>query len=279
MMIKTVLVLFFSILVVSCQTKKESLKMITLNIRYDNPADGINAWPERKSIVVDFLKNENPALIGLQEALWQQYIFIDSMLTHYSSVAAGRDDGERAGEMCPVFYRNDLFDLHDSGTFWLSETPEVAGSKGWGAVLPRIVTWSSLVTKESGSRFYIFNTHFSHMSDSARVMSSRVLRSEVKKVAGDDLFIITGDFNMLPESRAYGELAIDPITDSFIDSSSPPEGEISTFNGFSNTAGYSRIDYIFVKRGIDIHKHTTQSVYRDSLFISDHWPVIVSLSF
>lgn len=264
---------------VSCSNRPESLKVITLNIRYDNPADGINAWPNRKFIVTGFLRDEKPDLFGLQEALWHQYAFIDSSLSDYASVAAGRDDGLQAGEMAPLFYRKDVFDILDSGTFWLSETPQIAGSRGWGAVLPRIVTWASLSDRESGRKLFFFNTHFSHMSDSARVMSSRILRAQVENIAGDEEFIITGDFNMLPNSRAYRELAGTPVMDSYIESLTPPAGPLVTFNGFGNNPGEGRIDYIFVSPGTGVQSLHIKQVRDDSVFISDHWPVSAMISF
>ena len=80
------------------------------------------------------------------------------------------------------------------------------GSKGWGASLPRIVTWVELKDKKSKKRLYYFNTHFAHDSDSARIMSAGILLKEVKRIAGRNSFVITGDFNMSPESKAYSIL-------------------------------------------------------------------------
>lgn len=267
------------IVISGCSQRGSTVEVVSLNIRYDNPADGINAWPERRDMLAAYLIRESPDLFGIQESLWHQYAYLDSIVADYGSVAAGRDDGKKAGEMTPLFFRKDMFELSGSGTFWLSETPDLPGSKGWGAVLPRIVTWASLILKESGEQLYFFNTHFSHMSDSARVMSSKVLRSEVERIAGDHLFIITGDFNMLPGSKAYNELVISPIVDSFAESIDPPEGLAYTFNGFSEETGSGRIDYIFVKKGLRVLSHSTRKLIQDSVFISDHWPVKAALLF
>ncbi|MDT8402634.1 MAG: endonuclease/exonuclease/phosphatase family protein, partial [Bacteroidales bacterium] len=187
-------------------------------------------------------------------------------------------DGARAGEMTPVFYRRDRFTVLNSSTFWLSETPDVPGSKGWGAVLPRIVTWVELQENASGARFFYFNTHYSHMSDSARLMSSKIILREVKKVAGTSPFVITGDFNMLPDSRAYATLTEGGregalIIDSHTISESEPSGLSYTFNGFSDEEGKGRIDYIFISRGARVLSHETPAPKKGDLFISDHWPV------
>ena len=108
------------------------------------------------------LSEEKPDILGLQEVLWHQYAVMDSVLKEYSSVGVGRDDGARGGEMNPVFFRKERFDLVRTITFWLSETPELPGSKGWGASLPRIVTWLELVDK-TNMNIFIFSIHILHM--------------------------------------------------------------------------------------------------------------------
>jgi len=267
----------------SCSSEKgDMLEVLSLNIRYDNPADAPNDWPARKNVVLSFLEDESPGIFGLQEALWHQYNFLDSALDSYESIAAGRDDGKSRGEMTPVFYSKDRFRALNSGTFWLSEKPRTAGSKGPGAVLPRIVTWVQLQDKQAGRSFFFFNTHYSHVSDSARLMSSEIILDQVNAISGSYPFIITGDFNMLPGSRAYSILTGEGrdnvvIIDSYQASTGEPAGPDYTYNGFSDEKGKGRIDYIFVSPDIDVHSHETQPVKQDGLFISDHWPVRASV--
>jgi endonuclease/exonuclease/phosphatase family metal-dependent hydrolase len=163
-------------------------------------------------------------------------------------------------------------------TFWLSDTPEIPGSKGWGASLPRIVTWMELVDKNRHDHFFYFNTHFAHDSDSARIMSSKVLLNEVEKIAEGFPFIITGDFNMLPTSAGYAILtgpaeSVPLLKDSYTISEKRPLGPAFTFNGFSDKPGTGRIDYIFVKNGMKVLDHSTVIKKEHGIYISDHWPV------
>lgn len=278
---RKILFIVFSLFLSLISCKYETrLKVISLNIRYDNPRDGVNAWPNRKDIVVDFLEGERADIFGLQEVLFHQYSYIDSLLPEYSSVYAGRDDGKKKGEMSPVFYNSKRFKALESNTFWLSETPGIPGSKGWGAVLPRVVTWVKLYDRTSEEEHYFFNTHFSHMSDSARLMSSLILAEQVREISGNSKFVITGDFNMLPDSKAYKALTRDGgnmISDTYLITKSDPEGASYTYNGFKNEPGSGRIDYIFVKEGTVIYTHETLKIKKDSIFISDHWPVKTSL--
>lgn len=273
-----IFIFFFFLTGCSHKSDKNTLKVMTLNVRYDNPADSIYAWPNRASQVCNFINREKPDVVGLQEVLWHQYEVIDSVLTGYSSIGVGRDDGARAGEMNPVFFRKDKFDMVRTITFWLSDKPDIPGSMGWGASLPRIVTWMELVDKITHEHFFCFNTHFAHDSDSARIMSSKILLKEVEKIAGTFPFIITGDFNMLPVSRAYSILtgpneSVPLLKDSFVISEKRPSGPTYTFNGFSDKPGTDRVDYIFVKNGMKVLDHSTISKKEKGIFISDHWPV------
>ncbi|MBE0675912.1 MAG: endonuclease/exonuclease/phosphatase family protein, partial [Bacteroidales bacterium] len=258
------------LLVSGCSGEGE-LKVISFNIRYDNPADSINAWPNRSDFVADWLQEETPDLIGLQEVLWHQYEFLRERFHGYGSVAAGRSDGLMEGETCPVFFNSSRFELVDDGTFWLSETPELPGSLGPGAALPRITTWVELKEKESGRKLFFFNTHFSHVSDSARLMSAIILSGAVKNIAGDAFFVLTGDFNLKPESKAYEALTGEGaqwhvLYDSYLMASEPPAGPPFTFNGFTDRPGDGRIDYIFVPAGTKVITHETVEKRNDSIF-------------
>jgi endonuclease/exonuclease/phosphatase family metal-dependent hydrolase len=277
-LIYIIALLLFAIAGCSRESNKDTIKVMTLNVRYDNPDDSVNAWPYRISQVGNLIKTEKPDLLGMQEVLWHQYVVLDSLLTDYTSVGVGRDDGAKGGEMNPVFFRKDKFDMVRTITFWLSGTPEVPGTMGWGASLPRIVTWMELVDKNSHAHFFYFNTHFAHDSDSARIMSSKILLKEVEKISQDFPFIITGDFNMLPGSTGYEILtgpneSVPALKDSYLISEKKPYGPAYTFNGFSDKPGTGRIDYIFVKSGMRVIDHRTLIKKEHGIFISDHWPV------
>lgn len=269
-------VILIPVFLISCVEKEAGdIKVMTLNIRLDTPRDSINAWPNRASIVAGFVREHSPDLLGMQEVLWHQYTYLDSTLEGYGSIAAGRDDGKMAGEASPVFYRKERFDPLTEGTFWLSATPDVPGSIGWGAAFTRIATWIRLTDKQSGDTLLYVNTHFDHISDSARVMGAHVLLGRVRELAGGNDFIITGDFNSLPGSPAISVMGEGGFArDSYTISETPPAGMNYTFNGWKDEPGEGRIDYIFVRDGMKVLSHETYRVIRDGVFISDHWPVI-----
>jgi len=278
--------LFYSFILLSvytfvgCSNKsgRDRIKVMTLNVRMDTPYDSINAWPNRAEMVCDFLKDEKPDLLGMQEVLLHQYEALDSALEDYMSIGVGRNDGAKSGEMNPIFFRKERFDLVRTITFWLSETPDIPGSQAWGANLPRIVTWAELVDRNSSEHLFFFNTHFAHDSDSARVMSSKMLLNKVDTIASGFPFIITGDFNMLPTSKGYEILtgpaeSVPLLQDSYEISEKRPYGPEYTFNSFSDMGGSGRIDYIFVKEGMEVLDHRTTIKKERGIYISDHWPV------
>jgi endonuclease/exonuclease/phosphatase family metal-dependent hydrolase len=278
-------VILLLVLTAACNKKNDPdiLKVITLNLRYDNPNDSLNAWSYRSHIVNGFFKNEKPDLIGMQEVLANQYAFLDSVLSDYSSVGVGRADGAKGGEMNPVFFKKDRFDLIRTKTFWLSDEPEVAGTKAWGANLPRIVTWVELSEKTRLKHFYFFNTHFAHDSDSARILSSELLLNRVDSISGGFPFVITGDFNMLISSKGYDILtgpfeSIPLLNDTYAVTEKRPVGPAYTFNGFSEETSAGRIDYIFVRNGMEVLEHRTFIKKDRDIYISDHWPVMARIS-
>lgn len=280
----TCIVLFIFIAGCSRNSEKNAFMVMTFNIRCDNPRDSMNAWPNRASVVSGFIKSEKPDLIGMQEVLLNQYEFLDSVLTGYSSVGVGRTDGAREGEMNPVFYNKERFDMVRTKTFWLSPYPDIPGSKDWGSSLPRIVTWMELADKNTHDHFFVFNTHFAHDSDSARVMSAKMLMNSIDSISDGFPFILTGDFNMLPTSKGYAILtgpdeSVPLLEDSYFTSVKNPGGPQYTFNGFSDKQGSGRIDYIFVKPGIKVLEHGTAVKKAHGIYISDHWPVEAIITF
>ncbi len=275
-----IILTFFIVLLNSCKiSENRNIDVLTLNIRMDTPLDSINSWPNRAAIVTGFIDQEIPDLLGLQEVLWHQYMYLDSALSGYGSVVACRDDGLRKGEACPVFYRLGRFTSIDSGTFWLSATPDVPGSIGWGAALTRIATWVKLIDKVTSDTLLFFNTHFDHISDSARYMSAGVLLNRISELSGDNDFIVTGDFNDQPGSMAIkrmkeGSMAVD----SYTISETRPEGLKYTFNNWGKEPVGKRIDYIFIRNGMRSQSHYIWKVIENGIFISDHWPVTATVT-
>src|SRR5688572_9006647 len=101
------------------------IRVMSFNIRYDEPRDNKNAWPNRKEMVASMIRFHHADLVGVQEALKRQLNDLDAILPDYSWVGVGRADGKASGEFSAIFYRKTRFKSLESSTFWLSETPNV----------------------------------------------------------------------------------------------------------------------------------------------------------
>lgn len=255
---------------------KPQLKACSFNIRFDNPADGLNQWDNRRRSVVNFLTIENPDIIGFQEVMVHQLEYMISRLPQYARVGVGREDGIAGGEFTPVFYKKERFELADSGTFWLSETPEVP-SLGWDAQIKRICTWVYLEDKESGEQVHFYNTHFSHVGPVARTESIKLITDSIRVKSEGTRVILTGDFNAEPDSEPYSVVMADGFKDSF--NSDIQLGPVGTWNGFSTIGPYNRrIDYILFK-GFISEFYYCSSLLVNNNFLSDHFPVISLLEY
>lgn len=256
-----------------------TLNVMTWNIRFNNPRDGENAWPNRKDWVAEIIRREKADVIGLQEVLKGQLDDLTERMPGMEAYGVGRDDGKTKGEYSPLLYRRDRFELLAKSTFWLSKTPDVPGSKDWDAAITRIASWVKLKDKRTARVFYVINTHFDHVGDEARAQSAALLVKKLRQEFDDHPVILTGDFNTLPGTEPYVTLT-SPSKEpgrSFQDaksvSTTDPAGPDSTWCGFKEVIPGRRIDFIFVTPGVKVRSHRTLTDRREGRFPSDHLPV------
>lgn len=255
----------------------ESITVMSYNIRLDTTADGINAWPHRKDAVAEMIGPKYQGdIIGLQEVLRRQLDDIQQRLPDYAWAGVGRDDGRDRGEFSPIFYRTERFRLLATNTFWLSETPELPGSRSWDAAITRIVTWARFEEISTGQQLTVFNTHYDHRGEQARIESSRLLLGRVAEIAGETPYVLTGDLNVPENGQAYRVLADSSLlTDARYASESGHQGPTASFNDWETLrADESRIDYVFVSSGIRVLTHRILDDRYDGRFPSDHLPVL-----
>ena len=175
---------------------KPELLVMTFNIRYGTANDGENSWDKRKDLAFNVLREHSPDVVGLQEALRSQIDDIRAAMPEYAEIGVGRDDGKTAGEYSAILYKKDRLTVAESGTFWLSDTPEACGSITWGNNCTRVCTWGRFVPKSPGKAFYMFNTHLDHISQYSRERSAILLATRIRDRAQKDPIVLTGDFNV-----------------------------------------------------------------------------------
>ena len=278
------LLMIFLFAFASCGKKHYELNVMTFNIRMDTPADGENRWEARIPIVKFYMETAAPDIAGMQEVLYNQLLDITDIMPGYGYVGTGRDDGKTGGEYSPVFYREERFNLVDQGQFWLSETPEIPGSRSWDAAITRIVTWAALEDKKSGKVIYVFNTHFDHRGVQARRNSVELMSARIPEIAGDSPVIVTGDFNIRKESDDYRFMADtfsgkNGLTNVQLISMEPVTGAGSTFNGFRSDTEPRVIDFIFADENFGVRSYRVDEVMENGVFISDHWPVVAEIEY
>lgn len=272
--------LLFFIATPAFSQNDSTLNVMSFNIRYNNPADGEHAWPNRKDRVASMIRFHQADLVGLQEVLRGQIDDLEELLPQYNWIGVGRDDGEDGGEFSPIFYKQDRFNVLDAGTFWLSETPEVIGSKSWDAAITRIANWALMQDLDSNQEFLFLNTHFDHRGEEARTNSATLIINRIETLAQGRPIIVSGDFNVPPSTAAYDTMT-SALHDSYLKSSITPHGPEGTFGGFEvgSTANDRRIDYIFVDSSINVWRYAALSDQWNGSYPSDHLPVLIELSF
>jgi endonuclease/exonuclease/phosphatase family metal-dependent hydrolase len=262
----------------------DPIRVMTYNIRFDNPNDGDNIWANRREKVTTLIRFYEADIFCLQEALYNQVQYMDEAFPNFDYYGIGRDDGELGGEFSPIFYNKTRFKIIERGTFWLSEKPWVVGSLGWFAQLPRIVTWIKFMDLSLAREFYVYNTHFDHDSQLARDNSAKLIIKKISELDPDIPVILCGDFNDKPGTTPYNTITdtsnVVFMSDPIHSCKHPPLGSSFTFVGwdFRGMIG-NRIDYIFVNQLVDVTYHAIISENRDGVYPSDHLPVLIEMNF
>lgn len=256
------------------------LKVMSFNIRVDNATDGSNVWANRKQAVITMIGKEQPVVMGLQEAQPHQITFLAKQCPEYAWYGLGRDTGEvppetdtyAAEECMAIFYRTEVVELLDKGTFWLSETPDVP-STGWDANYKRSCTWGLFRQKATGKQFYYFNTHLDNSGMIARQESIKLIVSEFAQINSEGLpAFLTADFNS--DSNEY---CFDPLHQVMKDARATAAytDQEATYNGYKET-GTRKLDHIFYSGDSVASIFRTLKDDYGVPYISDHYPVMAT---
>lgn len=257
------------------------IKVMSFNIRYGAAKDGENHWKHRSYLVAETIRMFDPDLLGTQEVLKFQAEFLKKQLPEYGFHGVGRQDGTENGEYVPVMYKKERFELIDSGHYWLSETPEDAGSKSWDSSLPRMVSWVELSDRKNGGEKFVFiNTHFDHRGVTARLESARLIRKQAEQLMAKKLpFIITGDFNTTEDRQPYQELISGtggnkiPIVDSYRNTFPERSENESTASRWTGNRKGSRIDWVLHSSEFTTLQSVINYTNENGRYPSDHYPV------
>lgn len=250
---------------------------MSYNIRYDNPADGPNAWSNRKSFLVEQVKTADPDILGVQESLPAQVDFLAAYLPGYGRAGVGRDENG-TGESTTIFFRLDRFEMTESRAFWLSETPDVM-SQGWDAAIRRICTYVRLTDKLTHQSWLVLNTHFDHVGEEARKQSAELIVKKIKELnAAKHPVILMGDFNATPESAPLVFLRT-YLAEARRVAKTVSLPQAGSYNAFDTAKPADRlIDHVFVSADLSVEKYQMFMEMREGRYPSDHFPVMAEIS-
>ena len=283
---KKILILMAMILPMAAFAKKEkvmNVRWCTYNIRCINSGDSKKGvgWESRRDRACQWVLDQKIDIVGMQEVTHQQLLDVQERLPQYDYVGVGRTDGKEEGEYTPVFYRRDKYQALDKGNFWLSETPDVPGSKGWDAALERVASWVKLKDRQTGKVFMAVNTHFDHVGHQARRESAKLIMRKIQEIVGERPAVVTGDFNVTDSDEAYKTM----VTNQFVMKDAWKESPVRcgvpyTWHGFSRIPPQeaSKIDFIFITPQIKVSR-TMIPQNSPGYPLSDHNPHWADLTF
>lgn len=255
---------------------------MSFNIRTSSANDGDNDWTRRAPLVLEVIRSARPDVLGVQEAEPGQVAFLRAGLPGYAVVARSREPEASTGEAVPIFFDTERWQLSgkNSGTFWLSDTPDVPGSRSWGNNLPRIATWVWLVNRETGKGLYVFNLHLDHESEVSRQKSAELVASVVRQRQHADPVVVLGDFNAEPGSAVVAALrdGEPALADSF-DFGNVGVDRNGTIHDFNGTRSGPRIDYILTSADLAVLEAEIVYTAEDGFYPSDHFPVTARIEF
>ncbi len=252
-------------------TDADTVRIMSFNIRSGE-------YDPRATIVPEVISDYMPDSVGIQECTYEWALTLGTLLDGYTFVGVGRDTGDRTvkcGEISAVLFRTDKYNLVDSGTFWISETPDKV-SFGWDAACRRVCTWVILENKETGEQYAHVNTHLDHEGDEARRNGAKMV-SEFA-LTFDMPTVVTGDFNFKKNTEYYDGIIETGLKDTQDIADETMYGK--TYHAYNGGEEGLPIDFIFVNDSItEVYSYKILREKYYNKYTSDHYPIYVDMKF
>ena len=252
------------------------MKLVTFNIRCDFGQDKENCFCRRRELIAVKIQKEQPDIICFQEVLPHVAVWLKEHLEGYYVIGCGRDENLR-DEQVSVAYKKDRVNLISMDTFWLSDKPEVPGSRyGCQSICPRVCTGAVFeYTQETGKGylFRLYNVHLDHLGTEARRLGLiQLLEKADREQAFEGIpVILAGDFNAEPGSP---ELEVLQCRRDFVNVT---EGIGVTYHGFEPEDMPESIDYIFAGTPFSCRSVEKWEDRDGEVWLSDHYPICAVL--
>ncbi len=263
--------------------KNEYHRVLSCNIRValdEDEAKGVG-WSARRDICLKIIKDKKPDIISLQEVLKVQ---ADDFRKYFSSYQLVGFDGPEMDAHTsgyhgiaknPILFSKDRYELLTAGTYWLSETPLIAGSKSWDTARARHANWVRIKEKKTGNELRIVNLHLDHVSGEAKIQQAKMVVDESAQYQSGFAQLLTGDFNTRYDSKVFQSVREGGWKESYETIHGEKEAGFTghEFQGANYEKGPSkgRIDYIWYKGTI---KPLSAAIIKDAVkgkYPSDHF--------
>jgi len=267
-----------------------SHKVLTCNIRVALPEDDAKGlgWNTRRETCVQVIKNQQPDIIGFQEVLKEQAIYLQQQMPKYALFGFDGPEmdahptGYHGIAKNPIMWLKQRYELLAGGTYWLSETPLVAGSMSWDTARARHVNWVRLREIKTGKEFRVVNLHLDHKSPEAKIQQAKMMAIESSQYLSAFPQILTGDFNTTAASNVFDSVKAAGFADSYATLHGDADPCV-TAHGFEpvdspKLKDKGKIDFIFCKGGC---KPLTAGIIKDipkGIFPSDHYFVSAEIA-
>lgn len=268
----------------------DELRMVmTFNVAH---ASDLEAWEERKEVMLALLQQSLPLLIGTQEALSVQLGYFEQNLENYAHIGVSRQ-GNDEDEYNAILYDTTRVTVEESDTFWLSETPSEAGSMMPGEGHPRIATWGRFSIEGYPNSVYMFNTHLSFEEDVVEKQVA-VLLDQLESIVEPGVEVImTGDFNRPRTTHLWQMFQEAGFRDAWqlAEYSAGPPSTFHGWEGIDAQGGFEQgvvadeadyqIDWILYRAGQETNVTEPLLVqvlpyHEEDIYPSDHFPVVLT---
>lgn len=277
MIIKKIFLAIMALPVFQLSVASAELKVASFNLRRSGTLEH-DKWENRAPRCLELLKTEKFDIFGTQEV---QKCHINTITSAgYKVVGEPRDD-KPDPEHSTIFYNPETVEMLSNKTFWLSETPDIPGSRSWETACPRICTFGTFKHKASGKIFVFYNTHLDHKSLLARENGMKLVMKKIAIYKMDMPIILTGDFNSKPESNVY-KITAGKLSDARYAAEKTLPGPDGTFHGYKSDPaawrGKRPIDYIFVNdNAVKVKTFQVVNDFKNKKSSSDHFPVVATV--
>lgn len=235
----------------------KEVTVMSFNLRNEGANDP-QTLDQRKENIRKTILDNDPDVIGVQElaADWMSDWLCEQLQT------AGYDKYLSSGQFGSpkiIYYKQNRFSRIAQGTFQMQFADDRAG------------TWVILVDKETNSRYFFCNSHWTTVSSADRVASAKIVLDVVKSNSQGLPIVVFGDFNAEP-----GSTEIATIKNSGALNLNCAHQEIgNTYHAWTGT-GRKKIDWILFSGKLSVSEAKVITTRLNGYYPSDHFPLEAS---